>query len=121
MSFWSIGVAMLLRERGNRWLRRRGPWRFTVFVNSVIMTLFLWHMTAFLLVILALHPLGLGRGSAAHVIWWLERPLWLILPAIVLTGIVAVFGRFERVRPKGPRQKEGSLPASSKRRNRAGR
>jgi hypothetical protein len=27
--------------------------------------------------------------------WWLERPLWLLLPGAVLAGFIAVFGRFE--------------------------
>src|SRR5918996_136521 len=58
VGFWSIGALMLLREPMSRWLRRARPWRFTVFVNSIIMTLFLWHMTAFLLA-------GLGLGPPA--------------------------------------------------------
>jgi hypothetical protein len=49
---WSIGAAMLLRDRLSRWLRRPRPWKFTIAVNGVIMTLFLWHMTAYLLAIL---------------------------------------------------------------------
>jgi hypothetical protein len=96
MAFWSIGVAVLLRDRANRWLRRTGPWKFTVFVNSVIMTLFLWHMTAFLLAILALWPLGFGQQGSPTLGWWAERPLWVGVSAVILTGLVALFGRFER-------------------------
>jgi surface polysaccharide O-acyltransferase-like enzyme len=96
MAFWSIGVAMLLRDRATRWLQRPGPWKATIFVNSVIMTLFLWHMTAFLLAVLALWPLGLGQQGDTTAGWWLERPLWVAVPALFLTGLVAVFGRFER-------------------------
>jgi hypothetical protein len=87
---------MLLRDRVSRWLAREGPWRFTVLVNSVIMTLFLWHMTAYLVAILLLWPLGLGHSDATQLRWWLERPIWILVPGAVLLAIIAVFGRFER-------------------------
>jgi hypothetical protein len=96
MAFWSIGVALLLRGPLTRWLRRDRPWKATIFVNSVIMTLFLWHMTAFLLAVLVLWPIGFGQQGDTTAAWWLERPLWVIVPAIFLTGMVATFGRFER-------------------------
>jgi hypothetical protein len=96
MTFWSIGMVMLLREPISRWLQRSGPWKFTVLVNSVIMTLFLWHMTAYLMAILLLWPLGLGHSDATQLRWWLERPIWIVVPAAILLGIIAVFGRFER-------------------------
>jgi hypothetical protein len=97
---WTIGAVMLLKPRLDAWLRRPGPWRFTILVNARIMTLFLWHMTAFLLALLALWPLGFGHEQDSTPRWWLERPLWLLAPGLVLTGLVAVFGRFER----GPRR-----------------
>jgi surface polysaccharide O-acyltransferase-like enzyme len=96
MAFWSIGLALLLRDRLTRWLRRDRPWKATILVNSVIMTLFLWHMTAFLLAVLVLWPMGLGQQGDTTAAWWLERPLWVIVPAIFLTALVAIFGRFER-------------------------
>jgi hypothetical protein len=101
MAFWSIGLALLVREPLSRWLRRPGPWKATIFVNSVIMTLFLWHMTAFLLAILVMWPLGLGQEGDATAGWWLERPLWVAVPAVFLTGLVALFARFERPPPTG--------------------
>ena len=96
MAFWSIGVVMVLRDRASRWLQRERPWKFTVLVNSVIMTLFLWHMTAYLIAILLLWPLGLGNSDATQLRWWLERPIWIAVPGAILLGIIAVFGRYER-------------------------
>src|ERR687892_469394 len=96
MSFWSIGLALLVREPLSRWLRRPRPWKATIFVNSVIMTLFLWHMTAFLLAILVLWPPGFGQQSDTTAGRWLERPLWVAVPGVFLAALVAVFGRFER-------------------------
>ena len=93
---WSIGAVMLLRPRMTRWLQHRRPWMFTIAVNGVIMTLFLWHMTAYLLAILLLWPMGFGHQTDSTARWWGERSLWLIVPGLILLGLVAVFGRFER-------------------------
>jgi surface polysaccharide O-acyltransferase-like enzyme len=108
MAFWSIGLALLLRDQLTRWLQRDRPWKATLFVNSVIMTLFLWHMTAFLLAVLVLWPLGFGQQGAPTAGWWLERPLWVGVSAVFLSGLVAVFGRFERGLPKRSTVPEGS-------------
>lgn len=93
---WSIGAVMLARPALTRWVARRGPWKATIFVNGIIMTLFLWRMTAYLLAVLLLWPLGFGREVDSTARWWLERPLWILAPELVLAGLVAVFGRFER-------------------------
>jgi hypothetical protein len=101
---WSIGAAMLLRPWLQRWLRRPRPWKATIAVNSVIMTLFLWHMTAYLLAILLLWPVGIGTQPDSTGRWWIERLVWIAVPAVILFGLVAIFGRFERprVRPAAP-------------------
>lgn len=99
---WAIGAVMLLRPRIARWLEDPGPWKATIFVNSVIMTLFLWHMTAFLLAVLALWPLGFGDYTDTTAGWWLERVLWIGVPGLFLAAIVAVVGRFERPRAGPP-------------------
>lgn len=95
---WAIGAAMLLRPALTRWLEHARVWKVTIALNSVIMTLFLWHMTAFLLAILTVWWLGFGHEHTSRVRWWLERPLWIGLPAAYLVGLVAVLGRFERPR-----------------------
>lgn len=98
VSFWMLGVALLLRRPLTRWLQRPRPWMITIYLNSVIMTLFLWHMTAYLLAMLALMPLGIGTQTDSTTTWWLERPIWELVPAAFLALLVAIFGRFERPR-----------------------
>ena len=93
---WTLGAVLLLKPRLDRWLQRERPWRFTIVVNARIMTLFLWHMTAYLLVLLLLWPLGLGQAAGATTRWWLERPVWEVAPAAILLLLLAIFGRFER-------------------------
>ncbi len=97
---WSIGAIMLLRPALARWLEDPGPWKVTIFLNGVIMTLFLWHMTAYLFTVLTLWPLGFGQQHDSTAGWWLERPLWIGLSAVYLAGLVAIFGRFERPRER---------------------
>ncbi|MBI4259921.1 MAG: hypothetical protein HY658_05090, partial [Actinobacteria bacterium] len=98
VGIWTIGAAMLLRDRLTAWLRRAGPWKAAILGNSVIMTLFLWHMTAYLFAVLLLWPVGLGQAAGGTARWWLERPVWLLVPGAILAAIVAIVGRFERPR-----------------------
>jgi len=96
VGFWLIGLALLLRPRLTRWLQRPGPWKATIAGNAWIMTIFLWHMTAYLIAILLLWPLGFGQETEPTARWWLERPVWIAVPGVILAGLVAIFGRFER-------------------------
>lgn len=96
LACWQIGAAMLLRDPANRWLQRPRVWAGTVYVNSIIMTMFLWHLTAFVIAIVVLYPLGYGHPADATARWWTERLIWLTVPALILAGFIWVFGRFER-------------------------
>jgi Acyltransferase family len=96
MAVWSIGAVMWLRPFLNRWLRRLAVWKAVIAVNLVVMTLFLWHMTAYLLSVLVLWRLGLGRQGDTTASWWIERPLWEIVPAAFLFVLIVIFGGVER-------------------------
>ncbi|MFY1671930.1 acyltransferase family protein [Plantactinospora sp. WMMB334] len=91
-----LGLIMLLRAPAERWLHRTRPWMLVVAVNSVVLTIFLWHLTAVILLAGALDALGAlptpAVGSAA---WWLWRIPWLLMLALVLALLVAAFARFE--------------------------
>lgn len=99
MTYWSIGVAMLFRERAQAWLvRSKRAWMFTIWANANIMTMYLWHMTAFLIAILLLWPLGLGQEHLPTASWWWQRLVWWIVPGAILLGFIQVLGRYERPR-----------------------
>jgi hypothetical protein len=96
LAVWQIGLAMWVRAPIRRWLERAGPWQATIAVNSIIMTVFLWHLSALLITVLVAYPLGLGQDVTATARWWVERPIWVLGPLIVAAPIVAMFRRFER-------------------------
>ncbi len=98
------GVAMLLRRPVSRWLQHPGVWKVVVAANLVVLTVFLWHMTAKVAFIGVYEALGFGLAERATPQWWLERPLWLIGPALFLAPLVALFAPFElQLRPRRPR------------------
>ncbi|MCO1613101.1 acyltransferase [Micromonospora sp. CPM1] len=91
-----LGLILLLRHPAGRRLRRSGPWQAVLAVNAVVLTLFLWHLTAAVLLVGLLDALGVlptpPAGSAA---WWAWRVPWLLALAAVLAVLVAVFGPVE--------------------------
>jgi peptidoglycan/LPS O-acetylase OafA/YrhL len=91
-----LGLILLVRRSAERWLQRRLPWTAVVAVNAVILTVFLWHISAAALVAGALGALGLlPTPPVGSTDWWLWRIPWLLLLTLALVGLVAVFGRFE--------------------------
>jgi len=99
------GLLLAAQAPARRWLTGRIVWTATVAVNGNIMTIFIWHLTATVLVVFGAYLSGgfglrLQPGSSA---WWLSRFLWLAANAIALIPLVVVFGRFER-----PRATEGA-------------
>ena len=94
-----VGLVMLARPVVTRWLARPKVWAGVVAMNGVIMTVFLWHLTALLVAVLVLLPLGFPQPAVGSAAWWALRPVWLAILAVLLGVLVAVFGRLERPRP----------------------
>ena len=99
-----IGAAMLARPATTRILMRRRVWAATIGVNTVIMTAYLWHLSALVLAVLVIYPLGWPQPDAGTLAWWALRPLWLAILALFLIPFVAALGRFERPRSSTPRR-----------------
>ncbi|WP_246059439.1 acyltransferase family protein [Herbidospora galbida] len=91
-----LGMALLVRDRAERWLRHSRAWLAVIAVNAVILTIYLWHITAAILILTALHFAGLlsapGVGSAA---WYAWRIPYLIMFSLMLALLVAIFGPIE--------------------------
>jgi Acyltransferase family len=95
-TIWLVALAMLLRSPARRWLERRKTWTAVVGVNGVIMTAFLWHLTALLLGVAIFYPMGFPQPGAGTTVWWLTRPVWIVLLGLILAGLVRVFVKHER-------------------------
>jgi hypothetical protein len=98
LTVFQVAVAMLLRPAMQRRLARHSVWTAVVAGNGVIMTVYLWHLTAALLALAALHWSGIPQPAPATAWWWATRPLWIAGALVPLAAIVAAFGRFERPR-----------------------
>jgi peptidoglycan/LPS O-acetylase OafA/YrhL len=94
---FQAGIALLLEPALARLMQRRAAWVFVVGVSARIMTMYLWHLTAMVIVIgLSMATGGFGLGiEPLTTTWWLTRPLWFLLVGMVTIAMVAVFGRFE--------------------------
>ncbi|WP_379921053.1 acyltransferase [Erythrobacter sp. R86502] len=94
-----IGLVLALEPAGRRLLDRSGIWTGTVLMNGMIMTVFLWHLTAFVLV-MTIAWLGFGGAGLESVPgtagWWATRPLWIALYILALLPLIALFARHER-------------------------
>ncbi|WP_392543409.1 acyltransferase family protein [Oryzobacter telluris] len=108
------GLVLALEPVLSRWLSRERPWRATVLVNTRIMTIYLWHLTAMVGVIgLSLLAGGFGLGpEPLSGGWWASRPLWWAVLAAVTAGLVALLGRFETPRPLDASAVPGWLPVA---------
>jgi hypothetical protein len=95
------GLLLSIESPMRRWLDRITPWTAVVLVNSMIMTVFLWHLTASTLAIggaMLFNDVGLRvmPGSGA---WWAIRPVWIVVYLLALLPFALGFGRFERSAP----------------------
>ena len=96
------GLALLVRNRLGRWMRRPWSWAAVALANLSAMTVFLWHQTAMMAVtvgaFLAAGPLPGLHTRPDHPGWALDRLCWLPAFAAALAALWAAAGRFERPR-----------------------
>jgi len=101
------GLVLALEPALAAWLQRPRAWSATVLLNTRVMTLYLWHLTAMVLAIglsLLLGGPGLGVTPMTGA-WWVTRPLWWAVLGLVTLGCIAALGRFET-----PRRDESPAP-----------
>ncbi|MFK0158279.1 acyltransferase [Streptomyces sp. NPDC090493] len=111
------GLALLLRERLRRAMRRPPAWAAVALVNLSAMTIFLWHQTA----LMATTATGLLFGRLPglhtppdHLGWVAARLLWLPAFALMLGLCWAAFHGYERGRPRIRSRVVRTRPASDR-------
>ena len=95
---WLIGLVLLLREPGSRWLQRARVWTAVVAANGIAMTAFLWHLTAMFGAVALTVLCGLVQPPVGTAAWWLLRPLWVAVLVLFTTVLVLVFRFADRPR-----------------------
>ena len=93
-----MGLALSIEPQMRRLLDNINFWTAVVLVNGMIMTIYLWHLTAQVIVVLAAWLMG---GIGLHMMpgsaeWWLTRPIWFIFYILALIPMIARFARYEQ-------------------------
>lgn len=112
LGIFQFGLLLAIEKPMRRVLSGLRLWTATVLVNSMIMTIYLWHVTIMvILVALAYLAGGIGLtiepGTAA---WWWSRPVWLGVLLLVLVPTALVLSGLERRSLPA----DGTVPAAAR-------
>jgi NADH:ubiquinone oxidoreductase subunit 6 (subunit J) len=87
-------------------------WTATVLINSMIMTVYLWHITVMVLFAALLYTMGgLGLGIEPGTSeWWWTRPVWIAVLFVLLLPVALMLSPLER---RG-RPADAAIPAPAR-------
>ena len=104
LGVFQFGLLLSIEKPMRRVLSGLRLWAATVLINSMIMTLYLWHLTVMVIIVALLYlaggfGLGIEPGTQE---WWLTRPIWIVVLYSVLLPVTILFSPLERrSRPAG--------------------
>lgn len=99
-----FGLLSLARPRLERWLLRPRVWRQVIVANAVVMTTYLWHMTALALGVLGLMATGFfPQPDPASANWWAWRPVWIVALVALTLPLVLLWAPAETRRARRAR------------------
>ncbi len=98
LGIMQTGFALALEPQARKMLDNIRIWTGVVLLNGMIMSIYLWHLTGFVLVLVAAWMLGgvglvVEPGSGA---WWLARPVWFALYIALTLPLIMLFARYEQ-------------------------
>jgi hypothetical protein len=97
LGLWQLGASLLLRDRADRWLQRQRVWTGVIAANSMVMTFYLWNMSAVVVAALLLFRTGIApQPEPLSATWWFSRPAWWLACAICLLPFLFAFRWAER-------------------------
>ena len=99
LGIFQFGLLLAVENPMRRALMNLRLWTATVLVNSMIMTVYLWHITVMIVFIGLLYlaggaGLGLEPGTIS---WWLSRPLWMAVLIVLLLPLTLLLSPLERI------------------------
>ena len=118
LGIFQFGLLLALEGPMRRALFGLRLWTVTVIVNSMIMTIYLWHITIMVVFVALLYMAG-GIGLTLEpgtMEWWLWRPVWVAVLLILLVPVALPLSTFERrgrspnsATPSAARQVPGAI------------
>jgi peptidoglycan/LPS O-acetylase OafA/YrhL len=98
LGIFQFGLLLAVEGPMRRALDSLRLWTATVLINSMIMTLYLWHITVMVLLGTVLYfadgfGLGIEPGTAA---WWWTRPVWIGVLLVLLFPAALALSPLER-------------------------
>jgi peptidoglycan/LPS O-acetylase OafA/YrhL len=98
LGVFQFGLLLAIEAPMRRMLSGIRIWAATVLINSMIMTLYLWHITVMVvLVSLAYLADGFGLGiEPGSLEWWYTRPIWIAVLYALLLPITLLLSPLER-------------------------
>lgn len=112
LGVFQFGLLMALEAPMRRFLSRLNIWTATVLINSMIMTVYLWHLTVMIFfagLLYLLDGFGISMVPGSE-IWWMTRPIWIVVLYVLLVPVALLFSPMER---RG-RSKEAPAPSASR-------
>ncbi len=98
LSVFQFGLLLSIERPMRRVLSGLRVWTATVLINSMIMTVYLWHLTVMVIIVsLAYLAGGLGLGfEPGSPEWWLTRPIWIAVLYAALLPVALLLAPLER-------------------------
>ena len=93
-----FGLLLSIEAPMRRMLAGTRIWATTVLINSMIMTLYVWHLTVMVILVSFLYLAGgFGLGiEPASTEWWLTRPVWIGVLYLLLLPVSLLLAPLER-------------------------
>lgn len=98
LGIFQFGLLLALESPMRRLLNGLRLWTATVLINSMIMTVFLWHITVMVVFAALLYTAGgFGLGiEPGTVEWWWTRPVWIGVLMTILVPTALLLSPLER-------------------------
>ena len=98
LGIFQFGLLLSLENPMRRALAGLRLWTATVLINSMIMTVYLWHITVMVVFVALLYlaggpGLGFEPGTPD---WWMTRPVWIGVLLVLLLPVALLLSPLER-------------------------
>ena len=109
LGVFQFGLLLALESPMRKALDGLRLWTATVLINSMIMTVYLWHITVMVILGAVLYKMGgFGLGyEPGTTDWWYSRPVWIAALFVLLLPVALLLSPLER---KG-RPADAPIPA----------